>query len=49
VTIDDVLDYLRPDDWRTTDHESSTESLYSDASTSTIPVRTTGRTTNGTR
>jgi CBS domain-containing protein len=49
VTIDDVLDYLLPDDWRTTDHESSTESLYSDASTSTIPVRTTGRTTNGTR
>ena len=49
VTIDDVLDYLLPDDWRTTDHESSTESLLSDASTSTIPVRTARRTTNGTR
>ena len=49
VTIDDVLDYLLPDDWRTTDHESSTESLLSDASTSTIPVRAARRTTNGTR
>ena len=49
VTIDDVLDYLLPDDWRSTDHESSTESLYSDASTAAIPVRTARRTTNGTR
>jgi CBS domain-containing protein len=49
VTIDDVLDYLLPEDWRSTDHESSTESLYSDASTATIPVRTARRTTNGTR
>jgi CBS domain-containing protein/sporulation protein YlmC with PRC-barrel domain len=48
VTIDDVLDYLLPDDWRITDHESSTQSLYSDASTATIPVRTARRTTNGT-
>jgi CBS domain-containing protein len=48
VTIDDVLDYLLPDDWRSTDHESSTESLYSDASTAAIPVRTARRTTNGT-
>jgi CBS domain-containing protein len=49
VTIDDVLDYLLPDDWRSTDHESSTQSLLSDASTATIPVRTARRTTNGTR
>ena len=49
VTIDDVLDYLLPDDWRSTDHESSTQSLYSDTSTATIPVRTTRRTPNGTR
>jgi flagellar motility protein MotE (MotC chaperone) len=48
VTIDDVLDYLLPEDWRSTDHESSTESLYSDASTAAIPVRTARRTTNGT-
>jgi CBS domain-containing protein/sporulation protein YlmC with PRC-barrel domain len=48
VTIDDVLDYLLPDDWRSTDHESSTQSLYSDASTATIPVRTARRTNNGT-
>lgn len=51
VTIDDVLDYLLPDDWRSTDHESSTQSLYSDTSTATIPVRPAiaRRTTNGTR
>jgi CBS domain-containing protein/sporulation protein YlmC with PRC-barrel domain len=53
VTIDDVLDYLLPDDWRSTDHESSTQSLYSDTSTATIPVRPTTlkprRTSNGTR
>jgi CBS domain-containing protein len=53
VTIDDVLDYLLPDDWRSTDHESSTQSLYSDTSTATIPVRPTlmkpRRTSNGTR
>jgi CBS domain-containing protein len=51
VTIDDVLDYLLPDDWRSTDHESSTQALYSDTSTATIPVRqrtTARRTPNGT-
>jgi flagellar motility protein MotE (MotC chaperone) len=49
VTIDDVLDYLLPDDWRSTDHESSTKSPNSDTSTATIPVRTARRTTHGTR
>jgi CBS domain-containing protein/sporulation protein YlmC with PRC-barrel domain len=49
VTIDDVLDFLLPEDWRSTDHESSTESLNSDTSTATIPVKTARRTTNGTR
>jgi Mg/Co/Ni transporter MgtE len=48
VTIDDVLDYLLPDDWRSTDHESSTKSPNSDTSTATIPVRTARRTTHGT-
>jgi CBS domain-containing protein/sporulation protein YlmC with PRC-barrel domain len=47
VTIDDVLDYLLPDDWRSTDHESSMQSPYSDTSTATIPVKT-RRTSNGT-
>nr|WP_194241470.1 CBS domain-containing protein [Galbitalea soli] len=47
VTIDDVLDYLLPDDWRSTDHESSRPSRYSDTSTSTIPVKT-RRTGHGT-
>jgi CBS domain-containing protein len=49
VTIDDVLDFLLPEDWRSTDHESSTESLNRDTSTATIPVKTARRTTNGTR
>ncbi|HEY0258833.1 MAG TPA: CBS domain-containing protein [Lacisediminihabitans sp.] len=35
VTIDDVLDYLLPDDWRSHDEEQSTTPL---ADTSTIPV-----------
>ena len=48
VTIDDVLDCLLPDDWRSTDHESSTKSPHSDTSTATIPVRTARRTTHGT-
>lgn len=46
VTIDDVLDYLLPDDWR-----STTEELPPAVSTDTaaIPTRTTGRrTTHGT-
>jgi Mg/Co/Ni transporter MgtE len=42
VTIDDVLDYLLPDDWRSTSEE---EPLVS-TSTATIPVR---RTSRGTR
>jgi CBS domain-containing protein/sporulation protein YlmC with PRC-barrel domain len=46
VTIDDVLDYLLPDDWR-----STTEELPEPVSTDTaaIPIRTSGRrTTHGT-
>jgi len=46
VTIDDVLDYLLPDDWR-----STTEDLPEPVSTNTaaIPTRTSGRrTTHGT-
>ena len=39
VTIDDVLDYLLPDDWRSTDHDSSKPLPSSDTSTATIPVK----------
>lgn len=45
VTIDDVLDYLLPDDWRSTSDE--TPSL--DASTGTITVRKGRRTHSGTQ
>jgi CBS domain-containing protein len=43
VTIDDVLDYLLPDDWR-----STTEELPEPVSTNTaaIPTRVTGRRTS---
>ena len=41
VTIDDVLDYLLPDDWRSTNDDSPTSS-----STATLQVR---RTSRGTR
>jgi len=47
VTIDDVLDYLLPDDWRSTDHDSSNQSRFTDTSTAAIPIRR--RTGNGTR
>ncbi len=45
VTIDDVLDYLLPDDWRSTSDE--TES-FDDTSTAAVPIRG-RRTPNGTR
>ncbi len=45
VTIDDVLDYLLPDDWRSTSDE--TES-FDDTSTAAVPMRG-RRTPNGTR
>jgi len=46
VTIDDVLDYLLPDDWRSTD--SDTPSPTVSTSTATIPVKR-RRTSHGTR
>jgi hypothetical protein len=47
VTIDDVLDYLLPDDWRSTSDEPSGAP---DTSTSTIVIPRKGRrTTRGTR
>jgi len=46
VTIDDVLDYLLPDDWRSTD--SDTPSTTVSTSTATIPVKR-RRTSHGTR
>jgi len=48
VTIDDVLDYLLPDDWRSTDSDDKKRSAEN-TSTSTIPVKTKRRTTSGTR
>jgi CBS domain-containing protein/sporulation protein YlmC with PRC-barrel domain len=36
VTIDDVLDYLLPDDWRSTDSEE--KKLFANTSTAAIPV-----------
>lgn len=48
VTIDDVLDYLLPDDWRSTDHDDDPSPQFRDTSTSTIPVRA-RRAGNGTR
>lgn len=36
VTIDDVLDYLLPDDWRSTNDETPS---FDDTSTATVPVR----------
>jgi len=50
VTIDDVLDYLLPDDWRSTSDETP---RFDNTSTAAIPLRTTTqqgrRTSNGTR
>ena len=43
VTIDDVLDYLLPDDWRSTSAETPG---FTSTSTATIPVR---RASHGTR
>ena len=44
VTIDDVLDYLLPDDWRSTSDEPAS---FDDASTAAIPVKG-RRTSHGT-
>jgi CBS domain-containing protein len=46
VTIDDVLDYLLPEDWRSTDSE---EKPFTNTSTATIPVTKGRRTTHGSR
>jgi Mg/Co/Ni transporter MgtE len=47
VTIDDVLDYLLPDDWRST---AADEPERVSTSTAAIPIATRGRrTSNGTR
>jgi len=45
VTIDDVLDYLLPDDWRSTDSDEHDAELQraraNDTSTAAIPIKTT--------
>ncbi len=49
VTIDDVLDYLLPDDWRSHDEDDPVSPTRSSTDTSTIPVVAAGRrTANGT-
>ena len=49
VTIDDVLDYLLPDDWRSTESEDhSARAAAVSTSTATIPIRG-RRTPHGTR
>jgi Mg/Co/Ni transporter MgtE len=44
VTIDDILDYLLPDDWRS--HDEDDDVLGSAASRSTTQIGTTGRRVN---
>lgn len=43
VTIDDVLDYLLPEDWRSHDDEDDKASTAANTDTSTIPVISAGR------
>jgi CBS domain-containing protein/sporulation protein YlmC with PRC-barrel domain len=49
VTIDDVLDYLLPDDWRSTDSDSESADRKRTISTSTATIPTKRRTPHGTR
>jgi CBS domain-containing protein len=39
VTIDDVLDYLLPDDWRSADHDEAAPAADPDLTTASIPMR----------
>jgi Mg/Co/Ni transporter MgtE len=39
VTIDDVLDYLLPDDWRSTDSDQEKHPVPVPTTTSSIPLR----------
>jgi CBS domain-containing protein len=43
VTIDDVLDYLLPDDWRSTSEDDKPEPESVTTGTAAIPIRTPGR------
>ena len=49
VTIDDVLDYLLPDDWRSTDSDSETADRLRTTTTSTAAIPVKRRTPHGTR
>jgi CBS domain-containing protein len=49
VTIDDVLDYLLPDDWRSSDPRDPGSPDGVSTSTAAIPVRTGRRTSHGSR
>ncbi len=53
VTIDDVLDYLLPDDWRSSTNETEEPTVFSNTSTAAVtlrkPTRTGRRAPRGTR
>jgi len=49
VTIDDVLDYLLPDDWRSTDSDSESADRKRTINTSTAAIPVKRRTPHGTR
>jgi Mg/Co/Ni transporter MgtE len=49
VTIDDILDYLLPDDWRSQDEDEPVKRTASSDETGSIPIVNGRRGSNGTR